>query len=79
MNHNLMRQFTQEVNGETIIFDVQYNPKTHHFTVTENTLVQYTLIFDPTTRTWTTTDVPEPSLPINELAALVQQSFGVFV
>lgn len=79
MNHNLMRQFTQEVNGETIIFDVQYNPKTHHFTVTENTLVQYTLIFDPTTRTWTTIDGPEPSLPINELAALVQQSFGVFV
>lgn len=79
MNHNLMRQFTQEVNGETIIFDVEYNPKTHHFTVTENTLVQYTLIFDPITRTWITTDGPEPSLPINELAALVQQSFGVFV
>jgi hypothetical protein len=79
MSHNFNRQFSKEINGETTFFEVQYDPKTHHFTVTENTLVQYKLVFDPTFRTWTTTDGPEPSIPVEELATLVQQSFGVFV
>lgn len=79
MNHNLSRQFTKEINGENTLFEVLYNPMTHHFSVTENTLVQYKLLFDPTTRVWTTTDGPEPSIPVEELAAAVQQSFGVFV
>jgi hypothetical protein len=41
--------------------------------------VQYKLIFDATTRAWTTTDGSEPSIPVEELAAAVQQSFGVQV
>ena len=79
MNHHFNRQFSKEINGETTLFEVLYDPTTHHFTVTENTLVRYKLSFDPTSRTWTTTDGPEPAIPVEELAAAVQQSFGVFV
>lgn len=79
MNHNLRREFTKEINGKNILFEVQYDPMTHNFTVTENTLIQYKLLFDPTTRVWTTADGPEPSIPVEELAAAVQQSFGVQV
>lgn len=79
MNDHFIRQFSKEINGETTLFEAQYDPATHHFTVTENTLVQYKLKFDPTSRTWTTTDGPEPSIPVDELANAVQQSFGVFV
>ena len=31
------------------------------------------------TKKWTTADGPAPSIPVDELALLVQQSFGVFV
>lgn len=79
MNHSFNRQFSKKINGETTLFEVQYDPTTHHFMVTENTLVQYKLVFDPTSRTWTTTDGPKPSIAVDELAAAVQQSFGVFV
>ena len=79
MNPNLRREFSKEINGEKTLFEVQYDPMTHNFTVTENTLVQYKLLFDPTTRVWTTTDGPEPSIPVEDLAVAVQQSFGVQV
>ena len=79
MNQNLRREFTKEINGEEVLFEVQYDPMKHNFTVTENTLVQYKLLFDPTTRVWTTAEGPEPSISVEELAAAVQQSFGVQV
>lgn len=79
MNNHFKRQFSKEINGETILFEAEYNPTTHHFTITENSSVQYTLQFDPTSRTWTTADGPEPSIPLEELAAAVQQSYGVQV
>ena len=79
MNNHFIRQFSKEINGETISFEAQYDPTTHHFTVTENTTKQYKLQFDPISRTWTTIDGVEPSISVEELANSVQQAFGVFV
>lgn len=76
---NLSREFTQEVDGKTTKFHVTYDPVTHFFKVVEDDQASYSLVFDMTTRAWTTADGPEPSIPVLELARLVQQSFGVFV
>lgn len=76
---DLSREFTQEVNGMIINFQVTYDPRTHFFTVVENQDVHYTLGFNPTTKEWTTKDGPEPAIAVDQLAQLVQKSFGVFV
>ncbi|MBD1426872.1 hypothetical protein [Sphingobacterium arenae] len=76
---NLSREFTQEVNGTTISFQVTYNPRTHFFAVVENQEIHYTLVFDPATKEWMTKDGPQPAIPVDQLAQLVQKSFGVFV
>ena len=79
MNMNLSRQFSLEVNGTPISFVATYNPMTHFFTITENESASYMLLFNPADRSWSTAEGPEPSIPVEELAKLVQQSFGVFV
>lgn len=79
MNMNLSRKFSVEVNGATINFEAAYNPMTHFFTVTENESTSYMLLFNPEDRSWSTAEGPEPAIPVEELAKLVQQSFGVFV
>lgn len=76
---NLSREFTEEVNGKSIDFNVTYDPKTHFFAVVENNVSSYTLSFDPGTRTWKAAGDTEPSIPVDQLAHLVQKSFGVFV
>lgn len=76
---NLSREFTQEIDGKTVNFNVSYDPQTHVFKVVEDNKSHYTLTFNPTTREWTTVDGPEPSIPVDQLAHLVQKSFGVFV
>ncbi|MBD1433630.1 hypothetical protein H8B06_12395 [Sphingobacterium sp. DN00404] len=76
---NLSREFTQEVNGTTINFQVTYNPQTHFFAVVEDEDIHYTLGFNPATKEWTTKDGPQPAIPVDQLAQLVQKSFGVFV
>lgn len=73
------REFTHEVDGKPVTFSVTYNPETHFFKVVEDDKSHYILTFDPTTRRWKTTDGPEPSISVDELAHLVQKSFGVFV
>lgn len=76
---NLSRTFTQEVNGRTINFHVTYDLQTHFFNVVEDDQLSYTLQFNPETKAWTTSGRSEPSIPVSQLAQLVQQSFGVFV
>jgi len=76
---NLSRAFTEEVEGRLIHFNVTYNPATHFFDVVEDGQARYTLTFNPATRTWATVDGSEPSIPVDQLAHLVQESFGVFV
>jgi len=76
---DLSREFTQEIDGGPIHFKVSYDPQTHVFKVVEDNKPHYTLTFNPTTREWTTIDGPEPSIPVDQLAHLVQKSFGVFV
>lgn len=76
---NLNREFTQEVDGKTINFKVSYDVQTHFFKVVEDDKPHYTLTFNASTREWTTVDGPEPSIPVDQLAHLVQKSFGVFV
>lgn len=78
-NMNFSREFTQEVDGKSINFNVTYDPKTHFFAVVEDNVSSYTLSFNPNTRAWKTADGPEPSIPVDRLAHLVQQNFGVFV
>ncbi|MBE8722614.1 hypothetical protein [Sphingobacterium pedocola] len=74
------RKFEHHLDGRTIIFDVTYDPKTHFFTVLESGQQEaYHLKFNMSTRMWTTEDGPEPQVPVEELARLVQQSFGHFV
>lgn len=79
MNHNLSREFTKEINGENVQFHVLYDVVTHQFTVTENQSKKYTLMFNPASKSWSTSGDSQPSIDINELATAVQQSFGVFV
>lgn len=76
---NLSREFTQEVDGKSVNFNVSYDPQTHFFRVIEDDKPHYILAFNPSTREWTTSDGPEPTIPVDQLAHLVQKSFGVFV
>lgn len=76
---NLSREFTQEVDGNTINFRATYNPATHAFSVVENGELSYELIFNMENRDWKTSGGSEPSIPVDQLAQRVQQSFGVFV
>lgn len=76
---NLSREFTQEINGKEVHFQVNYNPQTHFFTVIEDGAATYTLSFNMETREWKSSEDPEPSLPVDQLALLIQKSFGVFV
>jgi hypothetical protein len=74
------RKFQHNVDGRTISFDVTYDPKTHFFTVLESGQQEgYHLKFDMNTRTWRTEDGPKPQIPVDELATLVQKSFGHFM
>lgn len=78
MNNSLTREFKKDVNGKEIHFEATYNPMTHQFVVKENQDYTYQLIFDMQTRVWST-EGNEPSIPVDELAQSVQQSFGVFI
>ncbi|TDS13139.1 hypothetical protein [Sphingobacterium paludis] len=77
---NFNRKFEHTVDGKQILFDVTYDPSTHHFQVLENGQeVGYLLKFDMTQRVWSTEGTVEPALPAEELALLVQKNFGHFV
>lgn len=78
-NMNLSRAFTKEVDGRAVQFIATYNPQTHFFDVVEDGDTSYVLMFNPATKAWTTSEGAEPALPVDQLAQLVQQSFGVFV
>ncbi|GEM_PF-1666871 len=74
------RKFEQQIGGQTIAFDVTYNPTTHHFQVLESGQTEgYLLKFDMQQRQWSTEGSVEPSLSASDLALLVQQQFGHFV
>lgn len=76
---NLSREFSFEEGGQKFNFLVTYNTTTHAFQVVENSHRQYELFFDMATRTWGTKGEAVPSIAVEKLAQLVQQSFGVFV
>jgi len=76
---DLNRTFTHDHMGRIIKFSVTYDPQTHSFNVVEDESINYLLSYNPSTKEWTTTEDPMPSIPVNELALLVQQSFGVFI
>lgn len=79
MKMNLSREFTARVGDQVVHFEAVYDPSAHFFTVTEDQTRTYKLLFDMESREWSTAEGPEPSVPVNELANMVQQSFGVFV
>ena len=62
-----------------IKFSVTYDPQTHSFSVVEADSINYMLFYNPANKEWTTSEDPMPTIPVNELALLVQQNFGVFV
>ena len=76
---NLSREFSCEEGGQKINFLATYNTMTHAFQVVENGQKQYELFFDKATRIWGTRGEAVPSIAVEKLAQLVQQSFGVFV
>lgn len=77
---DLNRKFQHEVNGNTVEFDVTYNPQTHFFDVFESGQREgYLLKFDMQTRKWSIDGSDSAQLPADELAILVQKSFGHFV
>lgn len=76
---DLNRTFTHTHMERDIKFSVTYDPQTHSFNVVEDDSKNYILNYNPATKSWTTTEDPMPSIPVNELAILVQQHFGVFV
>lgn len=74
MSYN--RKFAHTVNGESLDFDVTYDPETHFFTVLESGLSEsYLLKFDMATRTWST-EGSTPKISAEDLAVLVQNHFG---
>lgn len=75
----LNRTFTHMHQDREIRFSVTYDLNTHSFNVVEDDSINYMLTYNPATREWTTTEDPKPSIPVPELAQLVQQHFGVFV
>lgn len=75
----LNRTFAYHHEGREIQFSVTYDPKTHSFNVVEDDNINYILSYNPTTREWTSTEDPGPSISVDKLAQLVQKSFGVFV
>lgn len=79
MNKNLSREFTARVGDQIVRFEAVYDPTAHFFTVTEDQTRTYKLLFHMETRKWSTAEGPEPSVPVEDLAKMVQQSFGVFV
>ena len=77
---NFNRKFEQTIDGQQVLFDVTYDPATHHFNVLEEGKeIGYLLKYDMATRVWSTEGEGQPSLPAEELATLVQKSFGHFV
>ena len=77
---DLNRKFEHQVGGKVVTFDVRYDPSTHHFNVLEDAnSISYRLIFTMQTRKWHIEDGPAASLSAEELALLVQKSYGMFV
>ncbi len=77
MDFNRTFQYTH--NGQTIDFSATYDPKTHTVNIVENEEINYILTVNPTTREWSTTEDPSPSIPIDVLVELVQKSFGISI
>ncbi|NQD70568.1 hypothetical protein HP439_07535 [Sphingobacterium shayense] len=77
---NFNRKFQHTVNGELIDFDATYNPQTHDFRIIDSGREEeFDLSFDLESRVWSIKDGKSSSLPVDELATLVQQNFGMFV
>lgn len=77
---NLNRKFQHRVGEGTIDFDVTYDLDKHNFVVLESgDTTGYRLAYDMESKTWRTLDGQSPSIPVAELALLVQQNFGHFV
>ena len=76
---DLNRTFTHNHMERMIKFSVTYAPKTHSFNVIEDDKINYLLFFNTSNKVWSTSEDPMPTIPVNELAILVQQNFGVFV
>lgn len=75
MSYN--RKFTHSINGESVDFDVTYDPETHFFTVLESGLMDsYLLKFDMATRTWSMEGDIASKIAADDLALLVQNQFG---
>ncbi|HLS96046.1 MAG TPA: hypothetical protein VK017_10835 [Sphingobacterium sp.] len=77
MNFNRIFQHTH--NGNVINFSATYNPQTHFFDISEDDNLHYVLIYNPSTKVWSTQGGRGPSIPVEVLAELVQRSFGVYV
>jgi hypothetical protein len=79
LDMDLNRTFTHNHMDREIKFSVTYDPQTHSFSVVEDDSINYMLFYNPANKEWTTSEDPMPTIPVNELALLVQQNFGVFV
>lgn len=74
LNRNIQYRYERQ-NYE---YAVIYNLQDHSFDVTENQRNQFKLVVNPQTKVWSTQG-GEASIPVEVLAKLVQQSYGVFV
>lgn len=76
---DLTRIFEKQLSDRTITFHATYDLKSHGFNITEDDRISYELRFDPSNRSWFVTGEHQPSIPVEELARLVQASYGHFV
>ncbi|HIY77399.1 MAG TPA: hypothetical protein H9825_14260 [Candidatus Sphingobacterium stercorigallinarum] len=75
---DLNRNIQYRYEGQNYEYAVIYNLQDHSFDVTENQRNQFKLVVNPQTKVWSTQG-GEASIPVEVLAKLVQQSYGVFV
>ena len=75
---DLNRNIQYRYEGQNYEYAVIYNLQDHSFDVTENQSNQFKLVVNPQTKVWSTQG-GEASIPVEVLAKLVQQSYGVFV
>ncbi|WKK58280.1 hypothetical protein [Sphingobacterium sp. BN32] len=76
---DLTRVFEKQLSDRTITFQATYDLQSHGFNITEDNQISYELRFNPAERSWSVSGEYQPSIPVEELAKLVQESFGHFV
>lgn len=76
---DLTRTFQKQFNDRLINICAQYDMKTHGFNIVEDDGISYQLHFDKEHRRWFIIGTQQPTVPVDDLAHWVQESYGYFL